>query len=77
MVQTLGLAVATPWRYPLSGKATRFLILVSVRVFGCFLAAAKVGKNGRVIGVDMISEMIEKVRENAKKGNLPGLMISG
>lgn len=35
----------------------------------CFIAANKVGKNGKVIGVDMTSEMIEKAKENAKKGN--------
>ncbi len=37
--------------------------------FDCFLAANKVGKSGRVIGVDMTPEMIEKARENARKGN--------
>ena len=35
----------------------------------CFLAADKVGKNGKVIGVDMTPEMVEKARENAKKGS--------
>jgi len=35
----------------------------------CFLAADKVGEDGRVIGVDMTPEMIEKARENARKGN--------
>lgn len=35
--------------------------------FDCFLAASKVGKNGRVIGVDMTPEMVEKARENARK----------
>ncbi len=34
----------------------------------CFLAASKVGKNGRVIGVDMTPEMLEQARENARKG---------
>ncbi len=37
--------------------------------FDCFLAADKVGPNGRVIGVDMTPEMIERARENTKKGN--------
>lgn len=37
--------------------------------FDCFLAAKKVGRNGRVIGVDMTPEMIEKARENARKGD--------
>ena len=35
--------------------------------FDCFLAARKVGKTGRVIGVDMTPEMLAKARENAKK----------
>jgi len=36
--------------------------------FDCLLAANKVTKNGKVIGVDMTPEMIEKARENAEKG---------
>lgn len=36
--------------------------------FDCFLAANIVGKSGKVIGVDMTPEMIEKARENARKG---------
>ncbi|MFX1528310.1 MAG: arsenite methyltransferase [Promethearchaeota archaeon] len=35
----------------------------------CFIAAKKVGKTGKVIGVDMTPAMIDKARENAKKGN--------
>jgi SAM-dependent methyltransferase len=38
--------------------------------FDCFLAASKVGLNGKVIGVDMTPEMIEKARENAKKNGV-------
>jgi arsenite methyltransferase len=37
--------------------------------FDCFLAAHEVGKNGRVIGVDMTPDMISKSRANASKGN--------
>lgn len=37
--------------------------------FDCFLAASKVGARGRVIGVDMTPEMIEKAREIAAKDN--------
>jgi len=33
----------------------------------CFLAAKKVGPSGRVIGVDMTAEMIEKARSNKVK----------
>jgi len=36
--------------------------------FDCFLAAKAVGEQGRVIGVDMTPEMVQKARENAKKG---------
>lgn len=35
--------------------------------FDCFLAAKKVGLSGRVIGVDMSEEMIERARTNANK----------
>ncbi|MFA5337926.1 MAG: arsenite methyltransferase [Candidatus Omnitrophota bacterium] len=37
--------------------------------FDAFLAAGRVGETGRVIGVDMTPEMLEKARKNAKKGN--------
>jgi arsenite methyltransferase len=33
----------------------------------CFLAARKVGENGKVIGVDMTPEMLDKARENLEK----------
>lgn len=36
--------------------------------FDAFLAAAKVGKSGRVIGVDMTPAMVRRARENALKG---------
>lgn len=35
--------------------------------FDCFLAAKKVGETGKVIGVDMTEEMIDKAKINAKK----------
>ncbi len=38
--------------------------------FDCFLAASKVGLNGKVIGVDMTPEMVEKARENAEKNGV-------
>ncbi|MCU7806943.1 MAG: arsenite methyltransferase [Candidatus Thiodiazotropha sp. (ex Semelilucina semeliformis)] len=37
--------------------------------FDCFLAAAEVGKDGRVIGVDMTPDMLSKARGNALKGS--------
>ena len=36
--------------------------------FDCFLAARQVGDSGRVIGVDMTPEMLDKARQNARKG---------
>jgi arsenite methyltransferase len=36
--------------------------------FDCFLAAAEVGSEGRVIGVDMTPDMLSKARANALKG---------
>jgi arsenite methyltransferase len=36
--------------------------------FDCFLAAGRVGASGRVIGVDMTGEMIERARANAARG---------
>lgn len=38
--------------------------------FDCFLAARRVGKKGRAIGVDMTPEMIHKARENAAKAKI-------
>ncbi len=37
--------------------------------FDCFLAAAEVGEQGRVIGVDMTPDMLSKARANAAKGS--------
>jgi arsenite methyltransferase len=36
--------------------------------FDAFLAAARVGAKGKVIGVDMTPEMLDKARENLRKG---------
>jgi SAM-dependent methyltransferase len=38
--------------------------------FDCFLAARAVGPTGRVIGVDMTSEMVARARENARKAGM-------
>ncbi|MDD3087460.1 MAG: arsenite methyltransferase [Candidatus Omnitrophica bacterium] len=37
--------------------------------FDAFLSAQRVGKTGRVIGVDMTPEMVAKAKENANKGD--------
>ena len=36
--------------------------------FDCFLTADRVGAKGKVIGVDMTPDMLDKARENCKKG---------
>ena len=41
--------------------------------FDAFLAARQVGESGRVIGVDMTQEMVEKARSNAEKLNMPNV----
>ncbi len=38
--------------------------------FDCFLAAREVGPDGRVVGVDMTPEMVERARENAAESDL-------
>jgi arsenite methyltransferase len=38
--------------------------------FDAFLAAKRVGESGRVIGVDMTPDMIQKARDNAEKLNI-------
>ena len=39
----------------------------------CFLASKKVGRKGRVIGVDMTPSMISRARENARRGRYPNV----
>jgi len=65
----LGLGCGNPIALASLRQGETVLDLGSGAGFDCFLAANKVGKNGKVIGVDMTPEMIEKSRENAKKGN--------
>jgi len=65
----LGLGCGNPIALASLTEGEIVLDLGSGAGFDCFLAANKVGKRGRVIGVDMTPEMIKKARENAKKGN--------
>ncbi len=65
----LGLGCGNPVALASLREGEVVLDLGSGAGFDCFLAADKVGENGRVIGVDMTPEMIEKARGNAKKGN--------
>ncbi len=65
----LGLGCGNPVAIASLKEGETILDLGSGAGFDCFLAANKVGKNGRVIGVDMTPDMIEKARQNAKKGS--------
>jgi len=65
----LGLGCGNPVALASLREGEIALDLGSGAGFDCFLAANKVGKNGKVIGVDMTPEMVEKARENAEKNN--------
>jgi len=65
----LGLGCGNPVALASLREGETILDLGSGAGFDCFLAANKVGKKGKVIGVDMTPEMIEKARENTKKDN--------
>ncbi|MDI6794956.1 MAG: arsenite methyltransferase [bacterium] len=64
----LGLGCGNPVALASLKEGETVLDLGSGAGFDCFLAADKVSKNGKVIGVDMTPEMIEKARGNAEKG---------
>jgi arsenite methyltransferase len=65
----LGLGCGNPVALASLKEGEIILDLGSGAGFDCFLAASRVGDKGRVIGVDMTPEMVEKARENARKGN--------
>jgi ubiquinone/menaquinone biosynthesis C-methylase UbiE len=65
----LGFGCGNPVALALLKEGDIVLDLGSGAGFDAFLASKKVGKTGRVIGVDMTPEMIKKAGENAKKGN--------
>lgn len=64
----LGLGCGNPVALASLKEKETVLDLGSGAGFDCFLAANKVGKKGKVIGVDMTPDMVEKARENARKG---------
>ncbi len=65
----LGLGCGNPVAIASLKEGEVVLDLGSGAGFDAFLASPKVGKTGKVIGVDMTDEMLEKARENANKGN--------
>jgi SAM-dependent methyltransferase len=64
----LGLGCGNPLAHASLQTGDTVLDLGSGAGFDCFLAARKVGENGRVIGVDMTEEMVKKAAANALKG---------
>lgn len=61
----MGLGCGNPTAIASLKPGERVLDLGSGGGFDCFLAARAVGKQGKVIGVDMTPEMVSKSRENA------------
>lgn len=63
----LGLGCGNPLAFGRIKEGDTVLDLGSGAGIDAILAAQKVGSNGKVIGVDMTEEMVEKAKENAKK----------
>ena len=63
----LGLGCGNPTAIASLKEGDVVLDLGSGAGFDAFLASPKVGKTGKVIGVDMTDEMLEKAKENAEK----------
>ena len=63
----LGLGCGNPQAIAALRSGETVLDLGSGAGFDCFLAASRVGRTGRVIGVDMTPEMVTKARDNARR----------
>jgi arsenite methyltransferase len=63
----LGLGCGNPNAISDLKEGETVLDLGSGAGFDAFLSAMRVGRNGRIIGVDMTSDMVEKARANAAK----------
>lgn len=63
----LGLGCGNPTALGEIKEGDTVLDLGSGAGFDCFLAAKKVGKSGKVIGIDMTEEMVKKAKAIAKK----------
>jgi len=64
----LGLGCGNPVALASLKEGETVMDLGSGAGFDAFLSAQRVGKSGKVIGVDMTPEMLTKARENAEKG---------
>ena len=65
----LGLGCGNPVALASLAEGETVLDLGSGAGFDSFLAANKVGQSGKIIGVDMTPEMIDKARANAQEGD--------
>lgn len=63
----MGLGCGNPTAFAELKPGDIVLDLGSGGGFDCFLAAKRVGSSGKVIGVDMTPEMVEKAQANAQK----------
>ncbi|PPD57981.1 arsenite methyltransferase [Dehalogenimonas etheniformans] len=66
----LGLGCGNPTAIAALKPGETVVDLGSGAGFDAFLASRKVGPTGKVIGVDMTPDMLERARDNAKKGNI-------
>lgn len=64
----LGLGCGNPVALASLNEGETVLDLGSGAGFDCFLASRAVGEKGKVIGVDMTEEMLERAAANARKG---------
>jgi SAM-dependent methyltransferase len=69
----LGLGCGNPVALSQIKEGDTVLDLGSGAGIDCFLAARKVGKSGKVIGVDMTEEMVARARENVKKQGISNI----
>jgi len=65
----LGIGCGNPTALASIKKGETILDLGSGAGFDCFLASRETGEIGKVIGVDITPEMVEKANQNAQKGN--------
>jgi arsenite methyltransferase len=63
----LGLGCGNPQAIAALRAGETVLDLGSGAGFDCFLAAKRIGRTGKVIGIDMTPEMVTKARGNARK----------
>src|SRR5579872_1729885 len=65
----LGVGCGAPIKFADLKEGETVLDLGSGAGIDVFLSANKVSKSGKVIGIDMTDEMLEKARKNASDGN--------